>query len=91
MKCKGTGEICSLYQTLPFIEVSRKLPNVCYIEVQLIINLQNRVFSDLKNYCNNFLVPSYIIATALETQEQANKTAENYGSHKFYPCWSVLA
>ena len=43
--------------------------NVCYIEVLLIINLQNRVFPDLRNYCNNFLVPSYTIATALETQE----------------------
>ena len=33
--------------------------NVRYIEVQLIINLQNPLFPDLKNYCNNTSVPSY--------------------------------
>ena len=33
--------------------------NVRYIEVWLIINLQNPLFPDLKNYCNNTSVPSY--------------------------------
>ena len=26
---------------------------------------------------------------ALETQKQANKTAENYCRHKFYPRWRI--
>ena len=29
------------------------------------------------------------MATALETREEAKKTAQNYCTHKFYPCWSV--
>ena len=49
--------------------------NVCYIEVKLIINLQNPAFPDQKNYCYNISVPSQYIATTLETQEQANNTA----------------
>ena len=49
--------------------------NVCYIEVKLIINLQNPAFPDVKNYCYNISVPSQYIATTLETQEQANNTA----------------
>ena len=52
-----------------------KYQNVCYIEVKLIINLQNPAFPDLKNYCYNISVPSHYIATTLETQEQANSTA----------------
>ena len=30
-----------------------------YIEVKLIINLQNPAFPDLKNYCYNISLPSY--------------------------------
>ena len=37
----------------------------------------------MRNYCLNSEL--YIIATALETQEQA----DNYCTHKFYPHWSV--
>ena len=47
--------------------------NVCYIEVKLIINLQNPAFPNLKNYCYNISVPSQYIPMTLETQEQANK------------------
>ena len=31
----------------------------------------------------------YIATTAPEAQEQANKTAYNYSTHKLYPRWSV--
>ena len=37
----------------------------------------------MRSYCLNSEL--YIIATALETQEQA----DNYCKHKFYPHWSV--
>ena len=33
--------------------------------------------------------PEQYIATALETQEQAKKTALNYCTHKFHPRWPV--
>ena len=57
------------------------------------INFQRPAFQDLNNFCNkrfcmrNYCLSSelYIIATALETQEQA----DNYCKHKFYPHWSV--
>ena len=57
------------------------------------INFQRPAFQDLNNFCNKrFCIRSYclsselyIIATALETQEQA----DNYCTHKFYPHWSV--
>ena len=57
------------------------------------INFQRPAFQDLNNLCNKrFCIRSYclsselyIIATALETQEQA----DNYCKHKFYPHWSV--
>ena len=57
------------------------------------INFQRPAFQDLNNFCNKrFCIRSYclsselyIIATALETQEQA----DNYCKHKFYPHWSV--
>ena len=53
------------------------------------INFQRPAFQDLNNFCNKrFCIRSYclsselhIIATALETQEQA----DNYCTHKFYP------
>ena len=63
-KCQGTGEICLLNRGL-YIEhlhltnFRENYQNVCYIEVQLIINLQNPSFPDLDNYSNNTSVPSY--------------------------------
>jgi len=82
-KCQGTGEICSLSRVrsiehldLTNFRKKKNNQNVRYIEVLLIINLPNPAFSDLNNYCNNSSVFSrYDIATALETQEPANKTA----------------
>ena len=78
MKCQGTGENLFILSRVHYIEHQHlknfqdKYQNVCYIEVKLIINLQN---PDLKNYCYNISVPSQYIATTLETQEQANNTA----------------
>ena len=82
MKCQGTGNLFILSR-IHYIEhlhlknFQDNYQNVCYIEVKLtiIINLQNQAFPNLKNYCYNISVPSQYIATALETQEQANKTA----------------
>ena len=81
MKCQGTGENLFILSRVHYIEHQHlknfqdKYQNVCYIEVKLIINLQNPPFPDLKNYCYNISVPSQYIATTLETQEQANNTA----------------
>ena len=68
----------SLFRKPPVNEFSENYQNVRYIKVKLIISLQNRVYLDLKNFCKNISVPSrtgLYIAMALETQEQANKTA----------------
>ena len=43
----------------------------------------------LINICS-FLSTALKKATAPETQEQANKTAWNCCTHKFYPWWSIL-
>ena len=63
-KCQGTGEIGLLYRGFvilhtSILQISRKLPSVPYIKVQLVINLQNPAFLDLKYYRNNISVPSY--------------------------------
>ena len=46
-------------QYLHLTNFRKNYQNVHYIEVKLIINLQNLAFSDLKFYCNNISVPSY--------------------------------
>ena len=54
--------------------------------------LQILAFPDLNNYCNNIcscLSTELYVATALETQEQANKLLKTTVHKKFYPCWPV--
>ena len=66
----------SLFRKPPFNEFSENYQNL--FSVQNVFNLQIQVYLDLKNFCNIISVPSrteLYIAMALETQEQANKTA----------------
>ena len=66
MKCQGTGKICSLHQGFVSSNTSiqrileKTTKNEHYIQVELIINLQNLAFLDLNNYRNNISVLSYI-------------------------------
>ena len=65
----------------------RKFQPECHRNTRLGCALTNAINICIRSYC---LSSELHIATAIETQEQANKTAQNYLTHKFYPQWPVL-
>ena len=83
-----------LYRKPWFNEFLGKQPKCLLCGSVVIINFYCSAFLDLNNYwlihiCS-FLSTELYKSTALKTQEQANKTAWNCCTHKFYPRWSVL-